>query len=528
MVINITNSLYKKVGLASLIMMGSVFLSRVIGLLREIVIAYTAGATGNVDAYQVAFVIPEILNHIVASGFLSVTFIPIFSAYLIQNNEEKGWNILSIILTCFGGFLIVLIIFSMVFTNEFVGIVAPGLNDPKIIKAAVKMTRIIMPAQFFFFTGGLFMAVQFSKKKFFIPAMAPLLYNIGIITFGVVFAPYMGMEGFSWGVLIGAFFGNFLLQYYGAVKVGMKLSFILDFTNKDLWKYITLTIPLMVGLTMTFSTEFFLKFFGSFLPPGSIASLNYGLRIMFILVGLFGQAVGVASFPFMAGLVAEGKFDKMNQLLNSTLKYLTVVIPFSALMIVLRHETVFMLFQRGKFNQIATSQTADILMFLLMGAFAFAAQTIVVRGYYAIQNTLFPAIFGTIAVLLSLPLYYLAMNFMGVRGIAIILSLSAFLQVFILFVIWNKKHNNLHAKSVYIFTIKMIVVSIIICTILEFFKTYYLGFINTETFTGCFIISLIITSIFIIALFLTAYFLKIQEVLNVFKKILLFKRGSVL
>lgn len=517
---NSSKALYKKVGIASLIMMTSVFLSRVIGLFREIVIAYAAGASADVDAYQVAFVIPEILNHIVASGFLSVTFIPIFSAYLIQGKEEKGWKILSIILNSFGGFLIILIIISMVFANKFVSIIAPGLQDPATINAAVRMTRIIMPAQFFFFTGGLFMAVQFSKEKFFIPAMAPLIYNLGIIIFGIIFADSLGMEGFSWGVLFGAFTGNFLLQYYGAVKVGMKLYPVIDFLNKDLWKYIGLTIPLMIGLTMTFSTEFFLKFFGSFLPSGSIASLNYGLRIMLILVGFFGQAVGVASFPFMAGLAAKKEFNKMNRLLNTTLKYLMLVIPFSVLMMVLRHEIVFMLFQRGKFNEAATSQTAGILLFLLTGAFAFTAQTVVVRGYYAVQNTLFPAVFGTIAVLLSLPAYYFAMNIMGVTGIAIILSLSAFFQVLLLFIIWNKKHNNLHGKSVYTFAIKIISISIVTGIILEMFKTNCLGFLNAQTFIGCFTIFIIIFSIFIGILLLIAYLFKISEISEVLTNLL--------
>ena len=125
------------------------------------------------------------------------------------------------------------------------------------------------------------------------------------------------MEGFSWGVLAGSFLGNFAIQYRGARKVGMKYSPTIDFTHPDFIAYIRLTLPLMVGLTMTFSTEFFLKFFGSYLPEGSIACLNYGLRIMLILVGLLGQAVGTASFPYMARLAAEKQIPEMNRLLTT-------------------------------------------------------------------------------------------------------------------------------------------------------------------------------------------------------------------
>jgi len=200
--------MYKKVGLASLIMMASVFLSRLTGLIREQVIAYIGGIGGGVDAYQVAFIIPEILNHIVASGFLSVTFIPIFSHYLVRNKEEEGWRVFSLIFTGFGSVLLLLITIACVFARGFVEILAPGLDDPVLIERAVRMTRIIIPAQFFFFSGGMFMAVQFAKEKFFIPALSPLLYNLGIICGGLLLGTRMGMEGFSWGVLGGAFIGN--------------------------------------------------------------------------------------------------------------------------------------------------------------------------------------------------------------------------------------------------------------------------------------------------------------------------------
>ena len=249
-----SESLYKKVGIASLIMMASVFLSRSIGLFREMVIAYIAGAGGEVDAYQIAFVVPEILNHLVASGFLSVTFIPIFSRYLADNREAEGWRVFSVILTCFGMLLLIFITLSVIFAPELVSLIAPGIDDPVLKSKAVRMTRIIMPAQFFFFSGGMLMAVQFAKEKFALPALAPLFYNLGIIGGGVFLAPNLGMEGFSWGVLAGAFGGNFALQYWGARRVGMDYRPVVDFRHPDLRKYIVLTLPLMLGLTMTFST----------------------------------------------------------------------------------------------------------------------------------------------------------------------------------------------------------------------------------------------------------------------------------
>jgi putative peptidoglycan lipid II flippase len=482
-------------------------------------IAFTGGAKGGVDAYQIAFIIPEILNHVVASGFLSITFIPIFAHYLTKNDENEGWKVFSIIFNTFGLLLIIFIIVSFIFAPEIVAIFAPGIiKDPILYKSAVKMTRIIMPAQFFFFTGGLFMAVQFAKEKFFIPALAPLVYNLGIIIGGLLLSPWLGMEGFAWGVLAGAFFGNFFIQFIGAKKVNLKFYFIVNLKHPDFIKYIVMTIPLMVGLTMTFSTEIFLKFFGSYLGEGSIASLNYALRIMFILVGLFGQAVGVAAYPFMAKLAGKGDFTQLNSILNHTLKFLLLVIPFSILFMVLRYEIVTIIFQRGRFDIHATTLTSSILPYLMAGAFAFAAQTVVARGFYACKNTLLPAVFSTISVLLSIPLFFFFMKILQARGIGLALSLSAIIQTIILYEIWNYKTKNSQKKEVYKFFIKISCISIFVGIILWRITLFFQGIIDNTNFTGALSISLITGVSFLILISSTCSVFKIKELSILFQK----------
>ncbi len=512
--------IYHQVGVASLIMMASVFLSRVIGLLREMAIAAVGGADASVDAYQISFILPEILNHVVASGFLSVTFIPIFSKYLIQNRYNEAWRVFSVVMTCFGTLLCILVAVMFVYADTLVGWAAPGIKDPAVLTRAVRMTRIIIPAQLFFFTGGMFMAVQFSQKRFFIPALTPLIYNASIIAGGLLFSRQIGMEGFSWGALAGAFIGSFLLQAYGAAKVGMRLSFNFDFRHPELRKYILITLPLMFGLTMTFSTEFFLKFFGSYLSPGSIAALNYAFRVMMILAGLFGQALGAASFPFMAGLAAEKKIDAMNDLLNRTLRYLAVVIPFSVLFMVLRHEIVLILFQRGRFDAEATALTSSLLVYLMTGAFAFSAQTVVVRAFYATQDTLFPSIYCTAGVALSIPLFLAGIDIMGAQGLGGAISMSVLFQVILLYVIWNRRSGNTESADVFRFIAKMAVISVVIGAALETFRRTALAGIDAYTFTGSMIISIITGCLFLSMLFSAGAFLKIPEIQDVMKRVL--------
>jgi len=500
-------------------MMASVFLSRAMGLVREMVIAHIGGRTAAVDAYQIAFVIPEILNHVVASGFLSVTFIPIFAAYLADNREEEGWKVFSIIMTGFGALLLVLVGAAEWFAPQLVDLFAPGLTDPAVKVDAVRMTRIILPAQIFFFAGGMFMAVQFTKEKFFIPALAPLIYNLGIIVGGVVLGRQMGMIGFAWGVLAGAFVGNFLLQWYGGRSVGMILSFRFNLFHPDLKRYVLLTLPLMVGLTMTFSTEIFLRFFGSYLSGGGIAALNYSFRVMLILMAFFGQALGVASFPFMARLAAENRMGELNRILNLALRYLALVIPFSVLFMVLRYEIIRILFQHGQFDPADTAVTSNVFLFILVGAAAFAAQTVVVRGYYAIQNTLFPAVYGTIAVVASLPLFYFGMRHLGAAGVGLAISISAIFQVLLLYVIWSRKTENRESRGVYRFYIQMILLSAGMGGLMEGFRRTVLSGIDSGAFSGSLITCVIVGILFAVLFISAGYLLKITEIIDVLHRV---------
>ncbi len=509
-------------------MMSSVFVSRLIGLARESVIAYVGGIGAEVGAYHVAFILPEILNHIVASGFLSVTFIPIFSRYLAEDREAEGWRVFSLIGTCFGCMLSIFIAVSIIFAPYLVAVCAPGagMDDPQLFAKAVRMTRIILPAQLFFFIGGLLMAVQFAKQRFLIPALAPLIYNSGIIIGGLLLGRRYGMEGFAWGVLAGAFAGNLAVQLWGAISCGLRYRPIWDVGHPDFRKYVLLTLPLMIGLTMTFSSEFLFRFFGSFLPAGNIAVLNFGLRVMLILVGLFGQAVGTASYPYMARLVVEKGIQAMNQLLNTTLRYLALVMPFSVLMIILRFEVVQILFQRGRFDAAATAVTADVLICFMIGAFAYSAYTIVVRAYFATQNTLFPAIYGTAAVLLSLPLYFAGLKLMGVYGIALSVSLSGILQVLCLYLFWNRRSRNDGGPQVVLTYLKLAGLSVVMGFVLYGFKAVAMPDPVSQSLIVSFGVASGMGGLFLILLAGLGYGLKIKEITDPIQRVVARLKGK--
>jgi putative peptidoglycan lipid II flippase len=505
-------SVYRKVGIASLVMMASVFLSRAIGLLREMTIAWRAGAGPDVDAYQIAFILPEILNHVAATGFLSVTFIPLFTRRRIQQGEAEAGRVFSILLCVFGSAAAVAVGIAMALAPRLVAWAAPGLDDPEALAAAVRMTRIILPAQVFFFAGGLLMAVQFAREHFFLPALAPLIYNLGIIAGGILLGPWLGIEGFAWGVLAGSFGGNLLLQWVGARRLGLRFQPAWDWRHPDVRTYLRLTLPLMVGLTMTFSTEFFFRFFGSYLPAGSIAVLNFSLRVMLILVGIFGQAVGAASYPFMARLAEEDRLDELNRLMNRTLRYLALLIPAAVLLMVLSPEVVRILFERGRFDPQATRVTADVLVWFLAGAVGFAAYTVLVRGYYATRNTLFPAVFGTVAVLASLPLYPLGILLMGVEGVALAISFSGLLQVVLLYILWGRRSRSAGQGDVFRFYLKMTLLSVALAPILAAIRYLAAAALDGAALVDSLAIATLVGAAFAALMLLAGYGLKIAEI----------------
>jgi putative peptidoglycan lipid II flippase len=233
---------------------------------------------------------------------------------------------------------------------------------------------------------------------------------------------------------------------------------------------------------------------------------------MLMMVGLFGQALGTASYPFMARLVAENKLEEMNRLLNHTLRYLALVMPVSAMLIVLRSEVVQLLFQRGRFDAAATALTAEVLMYFLIGAFAFVANTVVVRGFFAHQNTLLPALYGSLAVIVCLPLYLIGMYLLGAGGVALAVSLSGIIQVTVLYALWNKRSKNTGSRDVYLFYGKMTGLAVLIGIFLEWLKARVLSGLAADSFVGNLLVVVIIGSVFISVLLLCGYGLKIKEI----------------
>jgi putative peptidoglycan lipid II flippase len=428
-----TDSTQKQIRIAAIVMMASVFLSRILGYARDAVIAWGHGATGATDAYFAAFTIPDFLNYLLAGGSLSITFIPIFSRYLAEGREEDGNRAFSVILTAMGILMTLFVVAGEIFAERLIPLIAPGF-PPAQVEIAARLTRIVLPAQTFFYFGGLLMAVQYAHKRFLIPALAPLVYNAGIIVGGLALGSRAGMDGFAWGVLGGSFVGNFALQAWGAARTGLRFAPRLDLSDPGLREFVRLSIPIMLGFSLAVVDEWVLRIFGSLLAVGTITWINNARRLMQVPVGVLGQASGVASFPFLSGLAARGETEIMWETLSATLRWVFLLsCAVSAATFVFSREVVLLVFHRGAFGMNDTVNSALALSAFAVGIPFWCAQAITARGFFAMKDTWTPTIVGTAALLLALPLYWLFREWMGLFGLALASSAGILLYAAVLY-----------------------------------------------------------------------------------------------
>lgn len=418
-------------GLAALTVSAGVLVSRLLGQIREIIFAGMLGADATTDQYVAAFRLPDFLNYLLAGGFLTITFIPIFSRYLANDDETGGWAALSSILRPITAGLVALIALGWLAAPTVIELIYPEFT-PDQVSATVRLTRIVLPAQFFFVIGALFAAVQYAKGAFLIPSLAPIIYNVGIIGGGVGYALATGdtdPEGFIWGAVAGAFAGNFALQWWGARRVGMRLPRSRSGRRAVLREYGTIAVPLMVGQSIVVLDETFLSTFGDLAGDGVQTQLQYARRTMFVPVGVIAQAAGVAAYPFLARLFAAGRLRELADVVDKALRWvLSLSIVAAGLLAALTVPLVRVLFERFSFGSQDTIATSTALFFFTLSIPIWGALQVVTRAFYARRAMWTPVIVGTGATFVAIPAYWLLQRGFGLRGVAVasVLALTAY------------------------------------------------------------------------------------------------------
>ncbi|HEX8813227.1 MAG TPA: murein biosynthesis integral membrane protein MurJ [Terracidiphilus sp.] len=402
---------------ATLLLMGTVMLSRVIGYAREAYIAYRFGAGSHTDAYVAAFTLPDFLNYIVAGGAASITFISIYTRFLAEKRDADAQKTFSVIITLMTAVMIVGTIVAEIFAPQFVRWFVKDFK-PDQIDLCVHLTRILLPAQIFFYVGGVVSAVLISHRLFQLPAFGPLIYNLFIILGGVVGGRHLGIESLAYGAVIGSVAGPFLASVIGAARIGTGYRPSFDITNPAFREWVKLSVPLMLGVSLVTADDWILRHYGSSVV-GGISRLNYAKRLFAVPIAVLGQATGQASLPFFARLFNEKKLKEFAATVNdSVYRVSAAAVLASAWMMAAALPLIDLVYRRGKFLASDTEPTAVYFFWFSLSLALWSAQGLYARAFYAAGDTLTPMAAVTIVTAASLPVYSMLFRAYGLVGLA--------------------------------------------------------------------------------------------------------------
>jgi putative peptidoglycan lipid II flippase len=422
---------------ATVLLMSTIMLSRVIGYVREAYIAWAFGANSVTDAYNAGFTIPDWLNYLVAGGTASITFVAIYTRFLAENREKEAEKTFSVIITVMTAVLLVGVIVAE--------ILAPQLNrlmfskfSPEQFRLCVHLTRILLPAQLFFYVGGVVSAVLLSRRLFLLPALGPLIYNAGIILGGVLFSRRLGISALAYGAVAGSFVGIFLISAVGAARIGTGYRISFEVGNPAFREWARLSIPLMLGVSLVTADDWILRYFAAG-GVGDITRLNYAKRLFAVPIAVLGQATSQASLPFFAKLFGERRLREFAQTVNgSVYRIVAVSLLATSWMTAISLPLIDLVYRRGRFLFFDSQETAIYFFWFSLSLLFWSAQGLYARAFYAAGNTLTPMVASSLITVASIPVYSVLYGAFSTVGLAMASDLGIMANTLALAILLNR------------------------------------------------------------------------------------------
>lgn len=437
------------IGKAALLLAASALLSRILGYGRDIMLAYFAGVGWQSDAYFAAFIIPDWLNYLLAGSALSIGFLPLYTRALNRGGEPEASRLLATVL---GNLTVVVVAITALLwwqADRLISLQFPEFSD-EAHRLTVETVRILLPAQIAFVLGGILKATLFARGRFGAAALSPLVYNLATILGGVLLYPTLGVKGFAWGVLAGACLGPFLAPLVDARRDG-PIGFRVSWMDRDFVRYLGLAAPLMLGQSLLTVDEWFDKWFGGLLGPGSVAQLTYARRLMLVPVAVVGQAIATAALPALTQLWERGRKAEADSTLLRALQggaSLGMIALVACLM--LAQPLVQVFYERGAWTAQDTRVVSQLLFVLALSIPAWILQQIVVRGFYARGDTWRPMVLGTVIVLFAIPFYrWMALEH-GIVGLALAGVIGMWVNFVATTLLARRKHGGPELRGFFV------------------------------------------------------------------------------
>lgn len=442
-------------------------LSRVIGYVREVVVAAYYGTGFEVDAYRVAIQLPNLFRLIMGDTVIAAAFIPIFSSYLAKNREEEGWEVSSRIIVLTTILMIVLTLLGEIFALPLIRVLAPGFAEkPETMSLAISLTRIMFPALIFMVLGGLFSGILNSYKIFFRPAISPVIWNLVTISFIVVLSGLYGIYAFATGLLVASILQSVIqTPFFAFRKKLFKLK--ADFRHPEVIRFLVLLTPIIISSATSNINTIIDTRFASYLTTGVVAALGYAIRIYLVPAGVFGVAVSTVLFPRLSEFEALNEEKKFRENLSYGMRVLVyIMFPVTSFFFFFALPMVRILFERGAFKYSDSLLTAAPLAMYSLGLIAYSLTTLLSRAYYSKQDSKTPLYIAGISIIVN---YFGDWFFMKIMpeipsvipsleryewlfaphaGIALSTSLVAVFQFVLLSYLYVRMHGQIGATKI--------------------------------------------------------------------------------
>lgn len=412
--------------------------SRLLGVVRTMAIADAFGTSPDLDAYWVAFRLPDLIFQVLAGAAMGSAFIPTFARYIARKDEDEAWHVASSVLNLVAAVTGVVAVAAVLLAPWLVPLMAPGLEG-ELQDRAVELTRIMLVSPILFAISGMLTGILNARQHFLLVALAPMFYNLSII-FGAVFlSEPWGVHGLAAGVVLGSGL-HLLVQVPGLFGVGMRYRLEARWRHPGVREVGRLMLPRMAGLAAAQANFVVAIFFASRLEEGSISALSYAWMLAIMPLALFGVAIATAVFPTMAQQAATNSLDRMQSTLYASLRYiLFLIIPASVGLILLREPLVSLLLERGEFDPRSASITSSALLFYSFGLFAHSGVEILSRGFYALRDTRTPVALAVLSMVLNLLLSIALVGPMEHDGLALAMSVATIVEASLLFIFLQRR-----------------------------------------------------------------------------------------
>jgi putative peptidoglycan lipid II flippase len=428
------------------IISAATFLSRVMGLVREQVFAAQFGAGFAVDAFQVAFRVPNLLRDLFAEGAMSAAFVPTLTKAQQEGGPQAAMRLANLVMN----FLLVVVsglcLIGILTAPWIVRILAPGFGEiPGKLALTTLMTQIMTPFLLLVSLAAAVMGVLNTRRIFFIPAVAPVLFNLGLIVAGFAIAPLMprfGLEpivGMAFGALLGGL-GQLAIQLPALSAQGFRWRPILSFNDPGVLRVVTLMAPASIGIAATQVNVFTSTFLASTLREGSVSWLNYAYRLMQLPIGLFGVAIATVTLAEVSRHAATRNMTDLKATLRLSLRLvLFLTLPATLLLIALAGPIVALLYQHGRFGPSDTAETAHALWAYAVGLAAFSGVRVMVPAFYSLGMARIPVTISMITIGVTVGLYFALMGPLQHAGLALATSIGSVINFSLLFFALRKK-----------------------------------------------------------------------------------------